>query len=95
MIAPVIGVIEQKHVAFVDIVAKKPGYRFGSKGQGPDMDGHVLGLSDQPAVEPANRGREVTARIEDLRIGGAKHRLAHLFDDCQQTMLNDRCDDRI
>src|SRR6202158_1836144 len=59
------------------------------------MDRHVLGLRDQPAVEVADRGREVAARIEDLRIGGAQHRLAHLLDDRQEAMLDDRCYDRI
>src|SRR5437667_10758269 len=53
------------------------------------MDRHMLGLGDQPAVEVTDRGREIAARIEDLRIGGAQHCLAHLLDDRQEAMLND------
>src|SRR5262249_46229873 len=64
-------------------------------GQRADMDRHVLGLRDQPAVEAADRGREISARIEDLRIGCAQHRFAHLLDDRQEAMLDHRGDDRI
>ena len=95
VVAAVIGVVEQEDVALVDVVAKELGHRLRRKGQGADMDRHMLGLGDQPAVEVADRGREVAARIEDLRIGGAQHRLAHLLDDRQQAMLDDRDDDRI
>ena len=59
------------------------------------MDRHVLGLGDEPPVEVADRGREIAARIEDLRIGGAQHRLAHLLDDRQQAMLDHGDDDRV
>src|SRR5262249_53539809 len=59
------------------------------------MDRHVLGLGDQAAVEIADRHREIAARVEDLRIGGAQHRLAHLLDDGMQPMLDHRGDDRI
>ena len=40
-------------------------------------------------------GREIAARVEDLRIGGAQHRLAHLLDDRVQAMLDDRYGDGI
>src|ERR1700757_1674265 len=59
------------------------------------MDRHMLSLRYQRAVEIADRRRKIAARIEDLRIGGAKHRFAHLFDDRQQAMLDDRGDDRV
>ncbi len=95
VVAAVIGVVEQKDVALVDVLAKELGHRLRRIGQGADMDRHVLGLGDQPAVEVADRRRKVAARVEDLRIGGAKHRFAHLFDDRQQAMLDDRCDDRV
>ena len=87
MVAAVVRVVEQENITLVDVVTKKLGHRLRRKRQGADMDRHVLGLRNQPAVEIANRGREVAARIEDLRIGGAKHRLAHLCDDRQQAML--------
>src|SRR5260370_24351887 len=31
----------------------------------------------------------MAGRIEDVRIGGAQHRLAHLLDDREQAMLDD------
>ena len=49
MIAAVIGVVEQEHIAGMDVVAKELGHRFRRKGQRADMDRHVLGLGDQPA----------------------------------------------
>src|SRR5271166_1083397 len=79
----------------MDVVAKELGHCLCRIGQGADMDRHVLGLGDQPAAHVADRGREVAARIEDLRIRRAQHRLAHLLDDRQQSMLYDRGDDRI
>src|SRR5258708_36124878 len=59
------------------------------------MDRHMLGLGDEAAVEIADPGREVAARVEDLRIGGAQHGLAHLFDDGEEAVLDDRYSDRI
>jgi hypothetical protein len=47
------------------------------------------------AVEVADRAREVAAGIEDLRVGGAQHRLAHLLDDGVQPVLDHRGDDGI
>ena len=79
----------------MDVAAEELGHRLRRERQRADMDRHVLGLRDQPAVEVADRGREVAARIEDLRIGGAQHRLAHLLDDREQPVLHDRDDDRI
>ena len=75
--------------------AKKSRHGAGGVGQRADMDRHVLGLGDQAPVEVADGGREVAARIQDLRVGGAQHRLAHLLDDGVQAMLNDRDGDRI
>ena len=95
MIAAVIGVVEQKDVARMDVAGEELGHRLCRVGQGADMDRHMLGLGDQPAVEIADRGREIAARIEDLRIRCAQHRFAHLLDDRQQAMPDDRNDDRI
>ncbi len=95
VVAAMIGVVQQKNIALVDVALEELGHRPGGIGQRADMDRHVLGLGDQPAVEVTDRGREIAARIEDLRIGGAQHRLAHLLDDREQAMLDDRDGDRI
>src|SRR5207248_3486177 len=87
VIAAVIGVVEEKDVALVNIALKEFGHRAGGKGQRADMDRHMLGLRDQAAVEVADRGREIAARIEDLRIGGAQHRLGHLLDDRDKAVM--------
>ena len=71
----------------------------GDRPRGPrqrtHMDRHMLGLRDQPAVQVADRGGEIAARIKDLGIGRAQHRLAHLFDDGVQPVLHDRDGHRI
>jgi hypothetical protein len=53
------------------------------------MHRNVIGLRDQPALRVADREREITARIEYLRIGGAKHGFAHFGHDTAQAMLDD------
>src|SRR5579872_4272111 len=55
----------------------------------------MLRLRDEASVEIADAGREIAARVQDLRIGGAQHRLAHLLDDREQAMLDDRYGDGI
>ena len=95
MVAAVIGVVEQIDVARPDVAPKNSCTAFAANGQRADMDRHVLGLGDQPAVGVADRGREIAARVEDLRVGGAQHRLAHLLDDGAQAMLDHRDGDRI
>ena len=59
------------------------------------MDWHMLGLGNEAPVEVADRGREIAARSENLRIGGTQHRLAHLLDDREKPVLDHRDDDRI
>src|SRR5437660_8746016 len=54
------------------------------------MNGNVIGLCDQAAACVANPERKVTAGIEDLRIGGAKHGFAHLLHDRTEAVLNNR-----
>ena len=90
-----IRIVEQEHVARMDIGVEEFGDRARREGERADMDRHMLRLGDQPPVEIADRGREIAARIENLRIGGAQHRLAHLGDDRQQPMLDHRDDDRV
>ena len=95
VVAAVIGVVEQKHVARMDVGAEELGDRAGGEGEGADMDRHVLGLGDEAPIEVADRGREIAARIEDLRIGRAQHCFAHLGDDRQQAMLDHRNGDGV
>ena len=94
MTAAVIGIVEQNDVAGPDIPEplldreRRPWQR-------ADMNRNVIGLRDQAAARVANREREIAAGVEDLRIGGAKHRFAHFLDDRTETVLNDRARDRI
>jgi len=92
MAAAMIGVVEQDDVAGRNILeafldrARRPGQR-------ADMDRNVFGLRDQPSARVADRERKIAAGIEDLRIGGAKHGLAHLRHDRAEPVLNDgSCD---
>ena len=41
-----------------------------------------------PSVTVGDRGGEVAARVEDLGVGGAQHRLAHLLDDGLEAVLH-------
>ena len=95
MVAAVVRIVQQEHVARMDVVAEELGDRLRRPGQRADMDRHMLGLRDQPPAQVADRGGEVAAGIEDLRIGGAQHRLAHLLDDGVQPVLHDRDGHRI
>ncbi len=95
MVAAVIGVVEQEDVAGIYVAGEEVAHRARRPGQGADMDRHMLGLGDEAAVEIADAGREIAAGVEDLRVGGAQHRLAHLLDDGEEAMLDDRDGDRI
>ncbi len=94
MAAAVIGIVEQDDVARRDVLeallhrARRPGQR-------ADMDRNVLGLRDQPAARVGDGERKIAAGIEDLRIGGAKHRLAHFLHDRAQPVLDDGARDGI
>ena len=90
MVAAVIRIVEQEHVTRMDVAREELGDRLGCPGQRADMDGHMLGLGDQPAAQVTDRGGEIAAGIEDLRIGRAQHRLAHFLDDGVQPVLHDR-----
>jgi len=59
------------------------------------VNGHVLGLGNQAPVGIAQRSREVTAGIQDLRVRRAQHGLAHLLHDRAKAMLDDGYGDRI
>ncbi len=64
-------------------------------GQRADVNRKMIGLRDQASSGVADRQREIAAGIEDLRIGGAKHGLAHLFHDRTEPMLDDGTRDGI
>ena len=94
MAAAVIGIIEQDDVAGRDIL-ETLFHRQGRPGQRADMHRDVIGLRDQARIPVANRQREIPARIQYLRIGGAQHRLAHLLDDGAEAVLHDGSRDGI
>ena len=94
MAAAMIGIVEQDDVAGLDVLEplldreRRPGQR-------ADMNRQVIGLRDQAGVGVADRQRKIAAGIEDLRIGGAKHGLAHLLHDRTEAVLDDGARDGI
>src|SRR5207248_2370782 len=94
MAAAVIGIVEKNHVAWLDIPKSLLDGKRRPR-QRADMNRDVVGLSDQPSVYVANGKRKITAGVEDLRIGGAKHGFAHFFYDRAQPVLNHGSRDRI
>ena len=92
-VAPaVIGIIQQDDVARPDIVESLLD-RQRCPRKGTDMDWNMVGLRNQTAVRITNREREVAAGVEDLRVGCAKHGLAHFRNDRAQPVLNNgACD---
>jgi hypothetical protein len=95
VIVAVIGIVEEEEIAGRDAVLEELGHRGHRPGQGAHVDRHVLGLGGQAPAPVEYRGREVAARVEDLGVGGAEHRLAHLLHDRFETMLDDGDRDRI
>jgi hypothetical protein len=95
VVAPQIGIVQQVDVARPDPPLEGLVHRLGRERQRADVDRHMLGLGDQAPVRVAQRGREVAARVEDLRVGGAQHGLAHLLDDGAKAMLDHRHGDRV
>ena len=95
MVAAVIGVVQQVDVARLDFAAEELRHCARGPGQRADVDGHVFRLRDEAAVEIADGRGKVAAGIEDLRIRGAQHRLAHFLDDGVQPMLHDGHGDAI
>src|SRR5258705_11115896 len=94
MTAAMIGIVKENNIARLDVLEplldgeRRPGQR-------ADMNRDVVGLRDQASAGVANGQREIAARVEDLRIGGAKHGLAHFLHDRAETMLNDGSRDGI
>src|SRR3954449_902457 len=94
MTAAMIGVVEQDHVAGLDVLEALLD-RNRRPRQCADMDRQMIGLCDQAGVGVADRQRKISAGIEDLRIGGAKHGFAHLFHNRTEAMLDDGARDGI
>ena len=95
MIAAMIWIVEQKNVAGMDFPAKASDTARAAQGIAPDMHRHVLGLRDQAQLRVDQRAGKVTRRVEDLRVCGPQHRLAHLLHDREQAMLHQGGGDRI
>ena len=94
MAAAVIGIVEQDDVARLDVLEPFLD-RDRRPGQCTDVNRQMVGLCDQACIGVADRQRKIAAGIEDLRIGGAKHRLAHLFHDRTEPVLDDGTRDGI
>ena len=94
MAAAVIGIVEQDDVARLHVLEPRLD-RERRPGQRADMNRKVIGLRDQTPAGVADRQREIAAGIEDLRIGGAKHRFAHLLYDRTEPVLDDGARDGI
>jgi hypothetical protein len=94
MAAAVIGVVEEDDVPGADL--RDGGLDgAGREGQRADVNRDVVRLRHQPAVLVADRHGEVAAGVEDLRVGGAQHRFAHLGDNGGQAMLDDGAGNRV
>ena len=76
-------------------VGKALGQRLRRPGHGADMHRDMVGLRHQAAARVDQRDGEVARGVEDLRIGGAQHRLAHFLGDGVQPVLQHRDGDRI
>ncbi len=92
---PWYGSLRRKRSPGGDAALEEVGHRRDRPGQGAHVDRHVLGLGGQASLSVEHRGGEVAARVEDLRVRGAEHRLAHLLHDGLEAMLDDRDRDRI
>ena len=95
VVASPIGIVQQEHVAGMDVIAEVVADRLRRPRQGADVDGDVLGLGDEAPVGVADAGGEVAARVEDLRVRGAQHRLAHLLYDGAEPVLDHRYGNRV
>ena len=95
VIAAPIGIVEQVDIARTDRALEEIVHGPGRIRQRADVDRHMLGLRDQATLGVAQRGGEVAARIEDLRVGGPQHGLAHLLHDGVQPVLDHGDGDRI
>jgi hypothetical protein len=93
--AAVVRVVQEEDVTLMHVVPERLAHRKHAGGQRPHVHRDVLGLGDELSVRPADRGREVPARVQDLGERGAQHRLPHLLDNPDQTVLHHRHRNRV
>ena len=95
VVVAVVRIVQEEDVARPHARAEEVTHGLHRPRDGAHVDRHVLGLGDEPRLAVADRGGEVTAGVEDLRVRRAQHRLAHLLDDGGEAMRQDRDGDRI
>src|SRR5437762_3667378 len=90
-----VRVVQQEDVARMDAAGEGVAHRGHRPRDGAHVDRHVLGLGHQARLVVADGRGEVAAGVEDLRVGGAQHRLAHLLHDRLEPMGKHRHRDGI
>ena len=90
MVVAVVGVVQEIDVAGLDPALERIAHRLHGPRDRAHVDRHVLGLRDEPCPRITERRGEVSARVQDLRVGRAQHRLAHLLHDGLEPMRQDR-----
>jgi hypothetical protein len=95
VVASVVRIVQQIHVAGAYASLEVLGDRLDGPRQRAHVDGHVLGLRRQASFAVEDRRGEIPARVEDLRVGGAEHGLAHLLHDGLEAVLDDRDGDAV
>ena len=95
MIAAMIWIVEQKNVAGMDLTAKASDTARAAQGIAPTCTGTCSACAIRRSFRVDQRAGKVTRRVEDLRVCGPQHRLAHLLHDREQAMLHQGGGDRI
>ena len=94
MRAAAIGIVQQ-----IDVVRRGFGkarrQRLGRPWHGADMHRDMIRLRHQAAARVDQRDGEIPGRVQDLRVGGAQHRLPHLLGDGVQPVLQHGDGDRV
>ena len=90
-----VGVVDQEHVAGMDVARELLDHGLRRVVQRADVDGDVLiALHDRVAARIAQRRGEV-ARIDDEGVAGAQDLLAHLVDRVDERVLQHLEGDRV
>ena len=83
----------------IDIVRRGVGETFGQRlrrpGHRADMHRNMVRLCHQPAPRIDQRDGEIPRGVQDLRVGGAQHRLSHFLGDGVQPVLQHGDGDRV
>src|SRR5207244_12050640 len=74
-------IIQDKEIAFGDVVAKVIPDSLSGRREGADMHGNAFALGDELAVRVEDSGGKIAAGVEDLRHRCAQHDLGHLQGD--------------